>query len=188
MGRHKPSLPTPTNNSEGDKSHSVIDRQVLPDPDNLPPGGGEEFIVASITVHVSLELGDPVVGVRLRDVAMVRADVEKARVHEDRHTLLREDHVGPYPDTGHDHRQVDAETKTGAVQRRPEVEFRLRVPTAIAPHRGAHSVAGCGRGRRQDHERHSFGKYFLAFSWGDTTGGCSSPNTGLVQSAHRSSG
>lgn len=121
-------------------------------------------------------------------MAVVGADVEEARVHEDGDALLREDDVGTHTDTWGKHRQVYAEAEPGTVQRRPEGKLRLGVSAAVPSHRGSYGLTGRGGRGGQPHDGHSFGKYFLAFSWGDTIGGRSSPNTGLVQSAHLSSG
>lgn len=67
---------------------------MLPDPDDGPPGVGEGLVDVAVALGVGRELRDPVAGVRLWDVLVVRASVPEASV-DDVDLPPGEDDVGP---------------------------------------------------------------------------------------------
>jgi hypothetical protein len=74
---------------------------VFPDSDDMPAGFAEAAICVGVASLVSLDLGDPEVGVLLRRPVMFRATMPETPVEEDRHFSLGEDDICGATDLWH---------------------------------------------------------------------------------------
>jgi hypothetical protein len=90
----------------------------------------------SVALHVARELRDPVVGVRLRQVQVLRAAVPEAPVDEDGDALAGEGDVCTAPRLL-DHAVVDAIPHSLRVKELPNSQLRPRVAPSVRSHDAA---------------------------------------------------
>jgi hypothetical protein len=125
--------------------HRVVDRLVLPDPKDCPPGSSKRGRLLLITLPGPPDLRLPELAVRGGHLSVLRATMPEAAIHEHSDLPPREDDVGSQPLA----RDVDAEilpeSQACSMQRRSKRDFRTRIATRVGLHRRRRVRA---RGRR----------------------------------------
>jgi hypothetical protein len=79
---------------------------VLPEAKNRPPGGGKQGTCLEISFNVAVELRPPILAVRLRGTAVIRARVPEAPINEDGKSRTREGDIDPYAPAGESNIEV----------------------------------------------------------------------------------
>jgi hypothetical protein len=119
-----------------DHRYHLFRELVLPEPQDRPSRLPEHFRHLGITLRVARQLGQPVVGVRLRLRRVDRAAVPEAPVDEHSHLLLREDDVGTAADCRR-RTEVDSVPESPGMQKPTHGEFWLGVTPLVSEHRAS---------------------------------------------------
>lgn len=111
---------------------------VLPHSYDRPAGRGEAEIHFSISGHVSLKLGLPVIAVRLRGGSVLRATVPEATVDEDSDLLSREDNIRLHESVREPDWVMLAKAQPEPVKSRPDRDLGLGVSSPVRSHPDRH--------------------------------------------------
>jgi len=104
-------------------------RLMFPESQNRPAGCLECSIRFPIALYIASKLGEPVVGVKLRQRRVLRTAVPEAPVYEYSDTLAREYDVRAAAAT--ERREVNSVTQPRCVQQAPDFNFGFRVSPTV---------------------------------------------------------
>lgn len=110
-----------------DHRSRLINRDVLPNTDDLPSVGRQRGVGHAVSFDVSLKLRRPVPLVVRRLAPVKGTRMPKAAVDEHGHAAASEYEVGPDPAVWKVEAVVLAEPSASPVQQRPQGDLRLRV-------------------------------------------------------------
>ena len=119
----------------GSNTLGDVDRRlVLPGAYDMPAGALERGIDAAVPGGVALELGDPIVEVAPRNIAVLWAAMPETTVYEHREAPTSEDHVRPDAKPFDLDRVVDTKPQPPRVEQPSERPLRAGVPTSVSGH------------------------------------------------------
>src|SRR5829696_4351849 len=87
-----------------------------------------------VPLHVGLELGKPIRGIRRRKATVLRAAMPKAAVDEDRHSGARKDHIRTNARLPKSHQVIDSIPQAAGVKQRTHCKLGTRITMPIRPH------------------------------------------------------